>query len=116
MSGVYLNDYFNNLTSQISASVDRLKTKQGQTAAPNPFAPETESETAGAFQLSAQSYRLLDSKMSYQLALEDSKAQNNFSGSGYAAESYLKTSRVNQPSTVLVDFMFAGNREFDFKV
>ena len=53
--------------------------------------------------------------MSYRLTALNSE-QPQTADAGYAAGSYLENSRVSRKPTVLIDFMFANNREFDFKV
>ena len=110
MSKLVLNDYLSSLQRQISVSVDKIKDK-------DTFAPKEDNTEAKSYDyrhaLSGRAYSLLDSDVSYQMfALKDKQGMD----SSYAAQSYNFAAHVDRPSTVLLDFMFEGNREFDFKV
>ncbi len=111
MTRLQINDALTSLQRQIAVSVDRLKYKTD-------ISRDGEDVAAGgnayadAARLHEKAYSLLDSDLSYQLF---SYAEHGVDAS-YAAKSYVYAAEVNRPSTVLIDFMFANNREFDFKV
>lgn len=112
MNKLVLNDYLSSLHRQISVSVDKLKDKNSA-----PQSAETGTGD-GALQsyrygVSERAYSLLDSDVSYQMF---SYGGRQGADSSYAAQSYSSVAKVDKPSTVLIDFMFENNREFDFKV
>ena len=117
MNNLYLHDYLSNLTSQISGSVERLKAKESSSrqAAPVFDAGEETPQNAGRSSLHNYAYTLLDSSVAYQMFNQNGEAGNP-ADSSYAAGSYQSAGQVLRQPSVLIDFMFTGNREFDFKV
>lgn len=118
MNNLYLNDYLSSLTSQISSSVERLKTKESSSREAAPLfdsATENGTESAGQNSLRNYAYTLLDSSVAYQL-FDQTGGEGSVPDSSYAAGSYQFAGGVLRQPTVLIDFMFTGNREFDFKV
>lgn len=116
MSWLYVNDYLSTLNQQISGSVDRIKYKSGRFSADNVSSSRESFENTERYQsLNGYAYRLLETGMSYRLTALNSE-QPQTADAGYAACSYMESSRVSRKPTVLIDFMFANNREFDFKV
>ena len=116
MSRLYVNDYLSTLNQQISGSVDRIKYKSGRLSADNVSSSRESFENTERYQsLNGYAYCLLETGMSYRLTALNSE-QPQTADAGYAAGSYLESSRVSRKPTVLIDFMFANNREFDFKV
>lgn len=117
MSRLYINDYLSNLNQQISTSVERLKLKSGRFNPSENTSLNNQGETSSYnYQaLNGYPYHLLETSVSYQMSHYNSQ-QSEFQSSQYAADSYRQTSEVNKEPSVLIDFMFKNNREFDFKV
>lgn len=113
MNQLRLDDYLSGLERQISASVERLKQKNGATAGLEPESAAAEAGRYNPYSVQNYAYNLLSSGLSYQL---NSSVSPQGYDAGYAAGSYLEASQVNREPTVLIDFMFEYNREFDFKV
>lgn len=110
MNKLVINDYLSSLQQQIAVSVDRLKYKTA--AERETAAPAEELNYGRNGRLSEKAYSLLKSEVSYQMLYYAGQPAD----SAYVARSYDAAAGVDKPSTVLIDFMFAGNREFDFKV
>ncbi len=112
MSRLYVNDYLNNLQQQIYSSVVKIKDQSSFEA------PSREKENADwnrpyAEQVKGYAYRLLPEEISWQI---QSGNKMETGGSAYATSSYQQAGEVLKEPTVLIDFMFKNNQEFDFKV
>ena len=112
MKASVLNSYLSSLQQEISVSVDKIKYKKVfEDSKDYALRGEVASYGYGG-QLSERAYSLLKSDVSYHMM--------SYSGqqidASYVSDSYDYVSRVNKPSTVLIDLMFSNNREFDFKV
>ena len=112
MSRLYINDYINNLQQQIYSSVAKIK-DQSSFEAPSKGKEEADWGRFYEGQVKSYSYRLLPEEISWQL---QSNTEIEASGNAYAAASYRQAGEVLQEPTVLIDFMFKNNQEFDFKV
>lgn len=112
MNKLVINDYLSSLQQQIAVSVDRLKYKTAAAAESETAAPAEERSYGRSGRLSEKAYSLLKSEVSYQMLSYAGQPAD----AAYAARSYDAAAGVDKPSTVLINFMFAGNREFDFKV
>ena len=111
MNKLYLNDYLANLHRQISVSVEKIK----QNSNTNRFS-NNQSNSFQSFEnygLQNYAYNLLNSEVSYQLLNNNI---NLSSDNAYAAASYKSNGQILKEPTVLIDFMFKNNQEFDFKV
>lgn len=118
MNNLYLNDYLSALTSQISGSVERLKARESssrQTAPAFEAGEDSRPRYDEPHSLRNYAYNLLDSTVAYQM-FEQAGEAGNPADSSYAAGRYQSAGQVLRQPTVVVDFMFKGNREFDFKV
>ncbi len=117
MNNLRLNDYLSSLTSQISGSVERLKARESSSRQTSPVfeAGEETPRNDGHNSLHNYAYTLLDSSVAYQMFNQNGEAGNP-ADSSYAAGSYQSAGQVLRQPSVLIDFMFTGNREFDFKV
>lgn len=111
MSRLVVNDYLSSLQQQIAVSVDRLKYQSAAAAKENRPQEDDLSYACGG-RLREKAYSLLKSEVSYQMLSYAGQSAD----AAYAARSYTAAAGVDKPSTVLIDFMFANNREFDFKV
>lgn len=112
MSRLYVNDYINNLQRQISYSVVKIRQKSG-TAQSLTKDSSTEEAYSGQSKVDGYAYSLLAEEISWSLQGQMSAPDEN---SGYASASYQYAGNVLKEPTVLIDFMFKNNREFDFKV
>lgn len=115
MERLYLNDYLSGLQRQISASVERLKSRRtgdGETVLQEGAEGQAASPRHELYQYA---FGLLDGRISYELSRYSSSAPLN-ADSGYAVGSYQQAAEVDRPPSVIIDFMFEYNREFDFKV
>ncbi len=112
MNKLVINDYLSSLQRQIAVSVDRLKSKTGVATESEAPALAEERNYGRSGRLSEKAYSLLKSEVSYQMLSYAEQPAD----AAYAAHSYDIAAGIDKPSTVLIDFMFAGNREFDFKV
>lgn len=112
MSKLVANDCLSSLQKQIAVSVDRLKAKEAHNRPAEKEGREQPPAYYGGARLNEKAYSLLESSVSYRML---SYADNRIDAA-YAARSYNVAAEVDKPSTVLIDFMFANNREFDFKV
>ena len=112
MNRLSLDDYINNLQQQIYSSVDRIKQRSSFSA---PLREDGESESGGRrnSRVESYAYRILPGEVSWQLRENPAPGQ---SANAYAAGSYRQAGDVLREPTVLIDFMFKNNREFDFKV
>ncbi len=111
MNSLSDNNYIDTLHQQISKSVDTIKKRSSAKTETikNVFEQPLVSEN---FRLNGGSYRLLSASTAYQLVGEyDSRVET-----GYVTDSYRYAAEVIKEPTVLIDFMFENNREFDFKV
>ncbi len=112
MNRLYGNDYISNLQQQIYSSVDKIKQKSsGSFAASEERADEGSRENG--HRVENYAYRLLPGEVSWSL---QEGAAADHGGSTYAAGSYRQAGEVLREPSVLIDFMFKNNREFDFKV
>ncbi len=111
MDKLYLNDYLSQLHRQISGSVEKIKRNSGTFERQNE--PTDEDWGGGRQGVENYAYKLLDSGVSYQLLRYGTENSVN---TAYAAASYGNAGQVLREPTVLIDFMFKNNREFDFKV
>ncbi len=112
MSRLYINDYINNLQQQIYSSVAKIK-DQSSFEAPSKGKEEADWERFYEGQVKSYSYRLLPEEISWQL---QSNTNVDKGSNAYAAASYKQTGNILKEPTVLIDFMFKNNQEFDFKV
>ena len=113
MNNLSANNYINRLEHQIDASIGKIKSRQKK---------DYQSSVSGTFDENSYSYHskvenyaynLLSNNIGWQMHQEYSYlSKNNF----YASASYQKSAEVLKDSTVIIDFMFTGNREFDFKI
>lgn len=108
MSRLYINDYVNNLQQQISSSVAKIRRQSS--FARSDQQPETSN---GRAQVEGYAYQLLPGQVTWTLQ-EEMAAETGTER--YAAASYRQAGDVLKEPTVLIDFMFKNNREFDFKV
>ncbi len=112
MNQVRINNYIENLHRQIDGSVANIRQKKsGSQNQDNSYVffrlPEE--------QVSSSPYKLLDTQVSYSLS--DYFSQNPIQETeSYAASTYQNAADVMKKPTVLIDFMFEYNREFNFKV
>ncbi len=107
-----VNGSLNELQRQIYSSVERIKKHSGDQWKGLENIPD-----GNAFQekgLKSYAYKLLSSSISYQLTNMFS-ADSDLYTSDYAAGSYEQASVVNKEPTILIDFVFKNNREFDIK-
>ena len=114
MERLYLNDCLSSLHRQISASVERLKSRGGVDSAGLLNSGSGQGEAPGE-EFRTHASGLLDGSVSYELSRYSSSAELR-ADSLYAAGSYQQAAVVDRKPTVLIDFMFEYNREFDFKV
>lgn len=112
MDKLYLNDYLSQLHRQISGSVEKIKRNSGTFERQDEPKNENWGGT-GQQGIENYAYKLLDSGVSYQLLGYGTENRVN---TAYAAASYGNAGQVLREPTVLIDFMFKNNREFDFKV
>lgn len=112
MNKLVVTDYLSSLQQQIAVSVDRLKAKEVRNSPAEKDGGEQPTVYYGGARLNEKAYSLLETSVSYKMF---SFADNRVDAA-YAAHSYNAAAAVDKPSTVLIDFMFANNREFDFKV
>ena len=118
MNNLYLNDYLSALTSQISGSVERLKARESSSRQNTPAFEAGEDVRPRYDELNSlrnYAYNLLDSTVAYQMFEQAGEAAGP-TDSSYAAGRYQSAGQVLRRPTVVIDFMFKGNREFDFKV
>lgn len=108
MSRLYINDYVNNLQQQISSSVAKIRQKSS-------YNQPAESLVSSDYRARVEvyAYQLLPGQISW--TLQESTTVDVGTDS-YAAASYRQAGEVLKEPTVLLDFMFKNNREFDFKV
>ena len=111
MSRPYVGDYLSKLHQQIYTSVERIK----HNSETSDFAKQDNENKDNSL------FRNRVEKYAYRLLAEDinwSLQTNNITGqeSSYITSSYQSVKDVLQEPTVLLDFMFKNNREFDFKV
>lgn len=112
MNKLVINDSLSSLQRQIAVSVGRLKAKEAQNyPAEKENGEQPQADYAGA-RLNEKAYSLLETSVSYRMFSYTDRQID----AAYAARSYNTVAGVDKPSTVLIDFMFANNREFDFKV
>ena len=111
MSETYMGNYISSLHRQIYASVERIK-RNSET----PDAPITDKvddkDTNPRSRIEEYAYKLLAEDISWSL-------QNDYTTSqeiSYMNNSYRSAKNVLKKPTVLIDFMFKNNQEFDFKV
>ena len=113
MNRLYLNNYLDNLHQQISTSVDKIKRNSQK----NNFSVIDEKYDDNnyhySYRIEGQSYQLLSKELNWMM---HSQSFNNNQDDSYAATSYHQADNVLREPTVLIDFMFKNNREFDFKV
>lgn len=115
MSEIRLNNYLDNLHRQIDSSVVNIKNKS---ADKNSQPENAVAEDTGRYNYSrvnSYAYNLLETGVSYQLAAYSS-LNPQLQDSSYAAGSYQSAGSVIKEPTVLIDYMFEYNREFNFKV
>lgn len=111
MNRLLANNYIDSLHQQISHSVETIKKRSS--AQSEAFSKASEQSASNeSSRLNNYSYRLLSSSTAYQLTGQF----DNHIGTTYAADSYRYASEVIKEPTVLIDFIFKNNREFDFKV
>ena len=111
MSRPYVGDYLNSLHQQIYTSVERIKrntqildfTKQDS---------ENNNATSSKSRVEKYAYKLLAEDTIWSLQTNNITSQE----SSYITSSYQSAKDVMQEPTILMDFMFKNNREFDFKV
>ena len=113
MSRLNLNNYLNNLQDQIYSSVDRIKLKQNSSDRAS-FIRDTKEECGYYFhRVENYAYQLLPENISWSLQTDN---KQSLSENLYATTSYQQAGDVLKEPTILIDFMFKNNREFDFKV
>ena len=115
MSRMHVNDYISSLHQQISYSVEQIKSRSNSRTT---ITDDKNSEKAydyGYSRLNNYAYNLLSASVSYQLSDYTSWDELKPTAS-YAASSYSQADNINREPTVLLDFMFKNNREFDFKI
>lgn len=111
MNRLYVNDYINNLQQQISYSVAKIRQ---QSSSSQPAADSASDEDyRRQSKVDSYAYNLLAEDISWSLQGQMSAPNEN---SGYVSASYQYAGNVLKEPTVLIDFMFKNNREFDFKV
>lgn len=116
MSQDYLNNYLNNLTQQISVSVDKLKYKSSASARAKEDVGKEEGEALyNRASLHNYSYKLLATSSSYDINAYNSKEDAN-PNITHAIDSYNQVKTVNEEPKVLLDFMHKYNQNFDFRV
>lgn len=111
MSKLYADDYLSKLHQQIYSSVDKIKRNSKSTEFHNNEKSENEI-LAHRSRVEEYVYKLLPEEVSWSL-------QNSYPAkleTTYMANSYQSAKDVLQEPSILVDFMFKNNREFDFKV
>ena len=113
MSRLNLNNYFNNLQDQIYSSVDRIKLKQSSSDRANFAETSTEEYRYYYNRIENYAYQLLPENISWTLQTSGSPS---LSENLYATTSYQQVRDALKEPTVLIDFMFKNNREFDLKV
>lgn len=115
MSQIRLNNYLDSLHRQIDRSVANIKDR----TAAGGLRPENSGAEADSrynySRVNSYAYNLLETGVSYQLA-SYSSLNPEPSDSAYAAGSYQNAGKVMKEPTVLIDYMFEYNREFNFKV
>lgn len=112
MNKLVINDSLSSLQRQIAVSVGRLKAKEAQNYPAEKEDGEPQPAYYSSARLNEKAYSLLETSVSYRMfSYADTQID-----AAYAARSYNTAAGVDKPSTVLIDFMFANNREFDFKV
>lgn len=114
MSSFYLRNHLQSLHQQISHSVDKIKQHSSQTDFSTDLTQDTEkSFCSNHYRIEGQAYQLLSVEVNWSLQnhlnIEDNASQ-------YASSSYIQAKNVLQEPTILIDFMFPNNKEFDFKV
>lgn len=112
MNKLVINNYLSSLQQQVAVSVDRLKSKTGYNCSAEDDDNWQSQVYYNGIRLNERAYSLLDTSVSYSMfSYVDYKID-----AAYAARSYDIAAGIDKPSTVLIDFMFTNNREFDFKV
>ena len=112
MSRLYINDYINNLQQQIYSSFARIK-DQSSFETTSKGKEEADWSRFYEGQVKGYAYQLLPEEISWQL---QSNTDVDRESNAYAAASYKQTGNMLKEPTVLIDFMFKNNQEFDFKV
>lgn len=118
MSQAAINSYLDNITQQISVSVERLKYKSSSLGKNKPEAVEAEAEQGSGYNqqsLRNYSYQLLATASSYDLNAYNSE-QQDVPNREHAISSYNQVKTVDDKSKVVLDFMHRYNQNFDFRV
>ena len=112
MSRLYINDYINNLQQQIYSSVVKIKDQSSFETTPK---GKEDADWSRFYegQVKNYAYQLLPEDISWKL---QSNMDVEAGGNAHAAASYRQAGEVLKEPTVLIDFMFKNNQEFDFKV
>lgn len=111
MSKLYADDYLSKLHQQIYSSVDKIKRNSKSTEFHNSEKSENEVLPYRS-RVEEYAYKLLPEEVSWSLQnCHPAKLETT-----YMANSYQSAKDVLQEPSILVDFMFKNNREFDFKV
>lgn len=115
MSRIRLNNYLDSLHRQIDRSVANIKDRTAAgSLQPENFDAEADNRYNYS-RVNSYAYNLLETGVSYQLVAYSS-LNSAASSSAYAAGSYQNAKDVLKEPTVLIDYMFEYNREFNFKV
>lgn len=112
MSQFYVNDYINNLQQQIYSSVAKIK-DQSSFETTSKGKEEADWSRFYEGQIRSYAYQLLPEEIIWQL---QSNMAVEAGGKTHAAASYRQAEEILKKPTVLIDFMFKNNQEFDFKV
>ena len=115
MSQLKLNNYLASLQRQIDRSVANIKNKTATNNRIGKDFNQAEEDRYPYSKIDNHTYKLLETKVSYQLSTYSSQNPQP-SDSVYASESYKNAENIIKEPTILIDYMFEYNREFNFKV
>ncbi|MBQ9731569.1 MAG: hypothetical protein IJV97_00575 [Alphaproteobacteria bacterium] len=114
MSSFHLRNHIQNLHQQINRSVDKITQRSSQQNADYDFSQSSENSFYyNNYRVEGQHYKLLSVEVNWSLHNHSANVLNT---SQYASSSYTQASNVIKEPTVLIDYIFPNNKEFDFKV
>ncbi|MBE6452363.1 MAG: hypothetical protein E7012_02605 [Alphaproteobacteria bacterium] len=110
MSDYRLHNHINKLHQQINYSVEKLKHRSLSS-----FESSSEEHLHQKFpyQVEGHLHHLLSGEINWSLQTHNYSTENSFQ---YVSSSYSYADNILKEPTVLIDFMFPNNQEFDFKV
>lgn len=110
MSSFYLRNHIQNLHQQINHSVDKIKQHSSYSQSSQSREEDTYLEH---YRVEGQFYQLLSGDVNWSLQNQKDGMKNNFQ---YVSQSYTYAKDILKEPSVLIDYMFPNNKDFDFKV